>query len=263
MRLVTCDMIYFYAITDRPELPLPAEPGLEDTSLFNLTYQDIGAVVSFLNTAKVPPTEDNLWRHEAIMEALMADRAVLPVRFGTMLAGDAAVQAVLAARYAEFVARLKHVCGRVELGLRVLWDLDEQESKGVEQRRGADSRLHPGASLPRDSGRSYLLARLEEERLEWAWHQRAEALAAEIHALLTRLAVESAKQVLLTPRLLLTAAYLVERVRMAAFQREVEALNAAYPALRFLCTGPWPPYSFVTAEVPMTDSEEERKNAHT
>jgi hypothetical protein len=29
----------------------------------------------------------------------------------------------------------------------------------------------------------------------------------------------------------------------------VEALSAAYPALRFLCTGPWPAYSFVTTTV--------------
>jgi hypothetical protein len=44
----------------------------------------------------------------------------------------------------------------------------------------------------------------------------------------------------------LTAAYLVERDRVATFQQEVEALSATYPALRFLCTGPWPTYNFVS-----------------
>jgi hypothetical protein len=95
------------------------------------------------------------------------------------------------------------------------------------------------------SGRSYLLARLEEERQRRAWRQRAEALAEELHTPLAHLAVESTRQVLLTPRLLLTAAYLVERDQVAAFQQEVGALSAAYPALRFLCTGPWPAYNFV------------------
>ena len=245
--------MYLYAITDRPDLSVPAEPGLEGTSLFSLTYQDIAAVVSPLTAARVPPMEDNLWRHEAIVEALMADRAVLPVRFGTVLSNKAAVQDVLVAYYAGFVASLDRVRGRVELGLRVLWD-DNLQIADSSQRPSAISH-QPSAT----SGRAYLMARLEEERQSRAQRQRAEALAEELHAPLARLAAESTQQVLVTPRLLLTAAYLVERDRVTAFRLEVDAFSAAYPALRFLCTGPWPPYSFVTATVPTEDGEE-RKN---
>ncbi len=236
--------MYLYAITDRPELPVPAEPGLEGTSLFGLAYRDIVAVVSSLDTAKVSPTEDNLWRHEAIVEALMADRAVLPVRFGTVLADEAAVQATLAVHYADFVASLNRVRGRVELSLRVLWDFEFRIS---------NFEFRP------DSGQAYLMARLEEERQRQAWRQRAEALAAELHTPLGRLAVESTRQVLVTPRLLLTAAYLVERDQVVAFRQQVEALSPAYPALHFLCTGPWPAYNFVTATVPTTFGEERER----
>jgi hypothetical protein len=239
--------MYLYAITDRPETPLPAGPGLEDAALRNLAYRGIVAVVSPLTTAEVPLTEDNLWQHEAIVEVLMADRAVLPVRFGTVLSNKAAVQNVLAAHYADFVASLDRVRGRVELGLRVLWNSEIQNPKSKIQ--------NP------NSGRAYLMARLEEERQARAWRQRAEALAEELHASLAQLAAESTQQVLVTPRLLLTAAYLVERDRVTVFQREVEALSTAYPALRFLCTGPWPPYNFVAATVPAPDGEE-RNNAH-
>jgi hypothetical protein len=232
--------MYLYAIIDQPEAPVPAEPGLEGTFLFTLTYQDIAAVASCLTRAEVPPTEDNLWRHEAVVEALMADRAVLPVRFGTLLADDAAVQAMLTAHYADFVTSLERVRGRVELSLRVLWN-DRRPPT-------TDRRKHLGGQRSAVSGRSYLLARLEEERQRRAWRQRAETLAGELHTPLAHLAVESTRQVLLTPRLLLTAAYLVERDQVAAFKQEVEALSAAYPALRFLCTGPWPAYNFVTVK---------------
>ena len=241
--------LYLYAITDRPEAPVPAEPGLESASLLNIPHQDIAAVVSPLSTTEVLPAEDNLWRHEAVVEALMADRAVLPVRFGAVLASESAVLAVLETHDANFVASLDRVRDRVELGLRVLWDDNQRPATNNAQRSSSSS------------GRSYLLARLEEERQVRTWRQRAEALATEFHTPLTQLAAESTRQVLATPRLLLTAAYLVERDRMAAFQREVEALSAAYPALRFLCTGPWPPYSFVTATVVKADREE-RKDAY-
>ena len=81
-------------------------------------------------------------------------------------------------------------------------------------------------------------------------------MVTELHTPLAQLAAESTRQVLVTPRLLLTAAYLVERDQVTAFQREVGGLSGAYPALRLLCTGPWPPYSFVTATVPSADGEE-------
>jgi hypothetical protein len=252
MRPETCDMIYLYAITDQPEAPVPAEPGLEGISVFTLTYQDIAAVVSSLTTAEVSPTEDNLWRHEAVVETLMADRAVLPVRFGTLLADEVAAQNVLAAHYADFVASLKQVRGRVELSLRVLWEEDTPPPQPSPARGGGGKR--------RD-GRAYLMARLEEERQRQARRQQAEALAKELHTPLARLAAESTQQVLITPRMLLTAAYLVDRDQVAAFQREVKALSADHSALRLLCTGPWPAYSFVTTTVPTTGSEE-RNNAH-
>jgi len=47
---------------------------------------------------------------------------------------------------------------------------------------------------------------------------------------------------------------------VVAFQREVEALRQAYPDLDFLCTGPWPAYSFVTATM-RTIADEERRDS--
>ena len=243
-------MIYLYAITDRPEAPLPARDGLDEASLLRRTCQDIAAVVSPIARAEVPPEEANIWRHEAVVDALMADRIVLPVRFGTIFPDETAVQAVLAEHYADLVADLGQVRGHVELGLRVLWDDNDGQSPPLTEKY-----LSPvsGSEQPpaNGSGRAYLMARIAAERQDQARRERAEVLAAEPHAALARLATESTYQVLVTPRMLLTASYLVQGDRGAAFRQEVDALSAAYPAWCFLCTGPWPPYSFVTAGVPM------------
>ena len=51
-----------------------------------------------------------------------------------------------------------------------------------------------------------------------------------------------------TERLLLSAAYLVPEDGVAAFRDLVERLQKAHPELGIVCTGPWPPYSFATAE---------------
>jgi hypothetical protein len=43
---------------------------------------------------------------------------------------------------------------------------------------------------------------------------------------------------------LLVAAYLVPVEEAAAFGQQVRGLEAEYPELTVVCTGPWPPYSF-------------------
>jgi hypothetical protein len=227
--------VYVYAIIDRPTIPVPDMPGLEGAALDTLPCQDIGAVVSLSTVGKAPPVEAILWQHETVVEALMADHSVLPVRFGTMLPDEAAVQAVLVTHYAEFTVGLERVRGHVELGLRVLWNDDSA--------RPLTSDQPPPHSL--GSGRAYMLARLEEECRLQVRRERAESLAREIHTPLARLAAEATLRTLMTPRLLLTAAYLVRHEQVAAFRQEVETLSPTYPEVRLLCTGPWPPFSFV------------------
>ncbi|MFH1905884.1 MAG: GvpL/GvpF family gas vesicle protein [Chloroflexota bacterium] len=234
----------FLVFLDRPEVPLPALPGLGEAPLLSLVYREIAAVASRLaapDNASVPPaTEANLWRHEAIVEALMGTRAVLPVSFGAVLADEAALQAILATRYTGFVTDLRRVSGRVELSVQVLLDDDAGRPPP------ADCGNHTGGQPSVVSGHAYMLARLEAERQAQVRRQRAEALATDIHARLARLADESTHLILVTSHLLLKAAYLVPRERVTDFRQEVESLCLAYPRLRFLCTGPWPAYSFIT-----------------
>ena len=242
---------YLYAITDQPKPPMPVIPatiigmvegGPGSLPIVSLGYQEIAAVIGRLDTPELPATEANLWRHETVVETLMASRAVLPVRFGTVLADEAAVRSFLVAQYDVLLAGLQRVRGRVELGLRVLWN-----DAGADRLQGDHSKLVPsvGQRSAGISGREYMFGRLETERRTQASRQRAEALAAALHAPLALLAEESVQQLLPTPAVLLKSAYMVERDRVAAFRQETEALSGAYPSLRFVCTGPWPAYNFV------------------
>ncbi len=261
-------MIYLYAITDQPDLPLSTLTGLEQAAKLEIyPYWDIAAVISHTTTAALSPVETNLWQHEGVLEVLMTDRTILPVRFGTVLTDEVALKDILETHYADFAAGLKRVCGRVELSLRVLWEEEgsrgaatgELHSHKVVRARGGKREEPPWPSLhshlpsqswrewgAEASGRDYLLSRLEAERQRQSLRREAERLAAELHAPLASLSVENRRQILLTPRMLLKAAYLVEREQLAAFRQEIGNLSVAHPTFRFLCTGPWPPYNFVT-----------------
>jgi hypothetical protein len=167
-----------------------------------------------------------------VVEAIMAQSALLPARFGTTFTDEAALDEVLARNHAALAAGLDHVAGCVELGVRALW-------------RGASDIAE--SSRDAVSGRGYMQARLAIERERQAMKRRAEDVADRVHAQLVDLAKDSARRVLVTPDMPLTAAYLVSRDQVDAFARRVEAAGAAQSDVRLLCTGPWPPYHFTPA----------------
>ena len=244
-------MYYLYAIVDQPERRLPALNGLGEALISKVHYRDLAAVVSPLTTSEVPALETNVWRHESILESLMAERAVLPVRFGTVLASEHAAEIALREHYPGFLASLDLVRDRVEMSLRVLLPEEPAGMAVISETPSPGTGEGVGGGV--SSGRAYMLARLEEERTLLATRAQAESQAAELHEPLAALAAQNTCEVLTTPRLLLTATYLVERAGVEAFRRELERLNAAYCHLGFLCTGPWPPYSFVSAALASGD----------
>src|SRR5690349_7539119 len=217
-------MIYVYAIVDSPRPDVAGLRGVSDEPLDVQPSGGIGAVYSPYHAGRPEPSADNAWRHEKVVEALMAHHAVLPTRFATLFRERSDLEATLAKIRDPLARGLDRVRGRVELGLRVLW-------KGAQPER-----LNHVTS-----GRDYMLARLAEDRQR----REAEQFAERLHAPLAGLSADSTRRVLVAPALLLSAAYLVERERTGAFRDAVSRLGAEHPSVRLLCTGPWPPYHFV------------------
>jgi Gas vesicle synthesis protein GvpL/GvpF len=106
-------VIELYAIAIDPGPPLP--------ELAPLRAVPSGGLVVVCGPAAEGEevTEEALWRHEEIVEALMNDRDVLPVRYGTRVADETEAARAVAARSDQLRAVLEHVSGAVELSLRV------------------------------------------------------------------------------------------------------------------------------------------------
>jgi hypothetical protein len=218
-------VIWIYGICDRPELSPPRRRGLAQAPLEGICEGDLLAVISRHTDPPGDPALDALWVHERVVEQIMADRAVLPMRFGTRLRDDGAVKEVLAARHQEFVATLERVRGRVEVSVRAM------QPPGA---RAADPA--PVAT----SGREYLEARLRNGRA-------GDRAAQTLHEPLARMAVESSRRPARAADELLRASYLIDSAALARFRANVERLQRTHPDMAILCTGPWPPYSFVAA----------------
>jgi hypothetical protein len=172
------------------------------------------------------PAPDTLLRYERVMEDLMGEGTVLPARFGTAVPDDAAVVQLLGDRHDELHEALVRVAGAVELGVRARWSDDT----------GALSR----PSGP-SAGSRYMFARLQLRR-------RARELASHLDAVLGELARARRSRLLPAEGTPVAAAYLVDRGHAEEFVHRSRRLDESIDDASLVCTGPWPPYSFVTGE---------------
>jgi len=208
-------LIWVYGICDRPELAAPRRPGLAQAPLDSLREQALLAVFTRHAHSLGEPDADALWAHERVVERLMTDRTVLPMRFGSTVADEAELRRFLVDRQATLAAALAGIAGRVELGVRIL---AQREDAG-----------------PVASGREYVLSKLRDG-----------ARADRVHEPLAALAADSRLQPPRGGEEVLRGAYLVDRSALSRFRAGVQRLQQAHPDVAILCTGPWPPYTFAS-----------------
>lgn len=194
-------MIEVYAITDDPTPPPPP--------LRAVPCDELTTICGPAEAREVTP--DALWRYEELVERLMAERDLLPMRYGTVLADEDAVVRAVTERKAELLAALERVRGAVEVAVQ--------------------TRAPEGESPPPTSGKDYMRAKARSLEAVRRVHEPLAALA--------RDTVAAARGE--PPRV----AYLVDRDEVEAFVSEVSRLQAGQADVQVLCTGPWPPYSFV------------------
>jgi hypothetical protein len=235
--------MWVYAVVDRQPLSLPPCPGVGASPLAAVVAGPVAAVVGDVACAPAAATADDLWRHEEVIEALMQDRATLPVRYGTVAAAASDVRAALARSSAALLAGLRRVAGRVEIAVRFV---DGGCGGGAAERTAVPPEA-PDLALGR--GAAFLMARAGAERA--ARGRREQRLAAIRPALarLAGLAVEHRVTVASGTSGTIAAAFLVPRQGVAVFRDAVAAIAAGDPRWAVLCTGPWPAYSFTDGAI--------------
>ncbi|HXE44626.1 MAG TPA: GvpL/GvpF family gas vesicle protein [Conexibacter sp.] len=216
-------MIYAYGICAAATTPPPCR-GLGGARLGVLRRDGLAAVYSRHRRLRPQPTPAQVLAHERVVEAIMDDGPVLPLRFGTQLATEERLATVLDERREELLRTLARVRDRVELGVRALPTAPTRD-------RAAGER----------TGRAYLLARAAQQR-------RRDRTVRDLHEPLAELAAATVVRPLPAPPALLVAAYLVDADRVAAFRARAAALDAQHDELDVVVTGPWPPYNFATED---------------
>ncbi len=235
---------YVYCIikSERPLTFGPLGMGAEPADVHTVHFQDIAAVVSRTPMVVHDPTRDNVLAHQRVNETVMLHHTVIPMSFGTVFKTDDDIMELLRSAYDAFSDVLNKMRGKVEFGLKVLWDRDQiiRDIEGEEE----DIRRLKG-EISSQKGSTYF-ARMQYGRLiDAALQARSERYVNEIFQALRDVSVASRSNKPIGDRMIMNAAFLVTRDAEQAFDARVKDIGQRYEKLHFKYTGPWPPYNFV------------------
>jgi hypothetical protein len=243
---------YLYGIINR-------YTGFNLDGLTTVDNQSLAAVVAekeVKDYRQLPKAETvkELIRHQQIIEKIMEQLPILPVKFGTILKNEAEVATVLEKGYFFLYNTLQKVEDKIELDLVCFWNEQKaaqmayQKSKKVRNLQEKITKKK-NATVEDKMAVGKLVAGYLIERREKLRNQILKALKKE--------AVESCSHALADVNMLLNQAFLVKKDRRAAFNNALDQLDSRFSGLlNFRLVGPLPPYSFATLVIDSLDEKE-------
>ena len=199
--------------------------------------------------------EAQVRRHQAVLDAVLAQTTIVPMKFGTVYLEASGLDEFLAEYYEQVKTLLDHLHGRSEWGLKVYCNTEELTAYVLEN--DAELQQIKAQIDSRPAGTAYMFARKLQQAQERAAQQMSTGIAQTIHDTLRELCVVACVNPVQGPEItgraehmVLNCAYLVEDAGLERFQAAIREQAEAHCGCGFLCelSGPWPPYNFVRME---------------
>jgi hypothetical protein len=216
--------------------------------VFTVNHKDLAAVVSDTPIVIYDPTRENVLAHEFVNETVMREFTLIPMSFGTVFRSEKDVLALLNSTYQAFTDVLEKMQDKIEFGLKILWDRDKVVA-AIERDNDEIRRLKD--EITRNAASSTYFARMQLGRLvEAAMEEASNRYVTDVHDQLKDVSVASRSNKVIGDRMILNAAFLVDRNAEKPFDERVKAISRQYEdLLTFKYTGPGPPYNFVTIKL--------------
>ncbi len=236
---------YLYAIAEGvPDGEVFDDLGLDSSEVHSIGDGRLSAIVSDLPNQKIRPERRRLAAHHEVLRQLMKNHAVLPIAFGIVADGPEAVLRILRVHHDTFAEQLDKIRGRVEMGLRVSWDVSNifeyMTATHAELRSLRDWIFRGGRESTQDDkidlGRAF--DRLLNQDRDAYLQRIAESLESHVADLKSN-PPRSEREVL-------NIACLVDRDQLPGFEQAVLEVAGRFDNnFAFDINGPWPCHNFV------------------
>lgn len=215
-----------------------------------IAWQEIAAVCSesplvAYETLAREQTVRDLVVHQLVIEKVMHDGAVLPVKFGTMVASEQEVVDFLQEGYTLLSEHLSRLQGQIELDVVCSWELSRvlpgiyRKNRQLQEKQREVAGKGEGAGIEEKMALGKLVSQALEKQKE---HYRQVILQA-----LTREVAGTCLHGVVSDEMVVNAAFLLASTKEEQFHRVVRDLDQRLEdAINFRVVGPLPPYSFAT-----------------
>jgi len=224
--------------------------GIDGAAVYCISHGPLAVVVSDVPNEKIRPERRRLAAHHNILKSLMKECTVLPMSFGIIADGRNAIQRILSLNEAAFEEHLARLEGKMEMGLRVSWDVPnifEYLVTTHPELRALRDRFFIGGCEPTQEDKielGRLFGRILDEDRE------AHTRAAE--GVLDRRCFETKRNKPRDEHEIMNLACLIGRDAQKEFEEGVlEAASLFDDNYCFDFNGPWPPHNFVNLELQM------------
>jgi hypothetical protein len=208
----------------------PIGIGERGDAVITIAYRDLSTVVSSVPMDKYVVSSKTISAHERVIEMVMRDYTVLPVRFYTVAPNAEDIRNLLRRRYPEFKRLLREMDNKVELGLKCLWrDMNTVLKEVVEESKNRNA---------------------TDQIIKLALQDKKAREGEPIIQPLRKISGNFCLNQTYGDDMLMNAAFLVDKSREKEFDNEVARLAARYEGrIAFKYIGPAPPYSFVNIAI--------------
>ena len=242
---------YIYCIIEwngKDEMFGPLGIGGRGDELYTVCFNDIAAVVSNSPIAKYSISRENMLAHEKAIEEVMKGYTVLPVRFCTIAEDEEKVKKILKKEYDKFKDLLDKIKDKKELGLKAIFKEEVIYKEILEKYE--DIKNLKEAIAPKSPELTYY-QRMEIGRMvEAALQKEKEIYKEDILNTLSPLALEVKTNNTYGERMIINAAFLVEKDREAEFDQKVNELDVKYgKKIKFKYVGTLPPFNFINLTI--------------
>jgi len=240
--------LYLYAVAPSPGEGTLGFPGIDGKPVCAISSGRLAAIVSEAPNGKIRPERRYLAAHQDVLKRLMQTSTVLPVSFGIIADGPGAIETVLARNRKGFLEQLNRVTGKVEMGLRVTWDVPNIFEYIVN--------THPALRVARDRLLSNPRGPSQDDKIELGemfnrmLNEDREACTEKVTGILARCCFEIQPNPCRSEREVMNLACLVGREKQDKFQAAVfEAAKLFDNSFAFDYNGPWAPHNFVEMDL--------------
>ncbi|MBI5481158.1 MAG: GvpL/GvpF family gas vesicle protein [Deltaproteobacteria bacterium] len=217
--------------------------------VYTVSVDSVAAVVSeYAGRDKVLPLRRNLEPHHRVIREVMKTATIVPMSFGHVARNEAEVQRTLRRNRDSLRGELDRVDGKVEMGLKVKWDVDNifEHFVGLDPELAAHRDELFGRSHAPTPAEKIELGQMFERRLAQEREAQTERVTEAFRAHFSEVKVNPPKHELTVMDL----AFLVPREGVTAFEKCVYEVAGTFPAqYLFDFSGPWAPFNFVELDL--------------